>query len=132
MALYTANGLDVLLTLHVSSKIETCGPLQPSITLQDGRSFMADLLHRGPWSSWKGGSKCCAASGAYRERSESVLRPVISGEDIPISPSGCSAFRYLIAIDRVNANTITAPLVERSTVFEWQGKHHRRFIYPCR
>lgn len=81
MALY-ANGLDVLLTLHVSSKVETCGLLQPSITLQDGRSFMADLLHRGPWSSWKRESKCCEASGAYRERLESVLRPVISGEDI--------------------------------------------------
>ena len=81
MALY-ANGLDVLLTLHVSSKVETCGPLQPSIMLQDGRSLMADLLHRGPWSSWKRESKCCEASGAYRERLESVLRPVISGEDI--------------------------------------------------
>lgn len=62
-----------------------------------------------------------------------MLRPIISGESIPSSPSGGSAFRFLVSMDKVKSNPITASLVEKTGDFQvWEGKHRRLVVYPCR
>ncbi|KAF7528389.1 hypothetical protein G7054_g10167 [Neopestalotiopsis clavispora] len=101
-------------SLHLRCKVVSCDPSRPVVTLEDGRNFEGDLL--------------VGADGVH-----SILRSVVSGEDIPISPSGGSAFRFLVSVEKVKANPITAHFVEKPGDFQvWEGKHRRLVIYPCR
>ncbi|ETS85199.1 hypothetical protein PFICI_03224 [Pestalotiopsis fici W106-1] len=100
-------------SLYLRSKVVSCNPSGPSITLEDGRTFEGDLL--------------IGADGVH-----SILRSTISGEDIPIAPSGGSAFRFLVSVQKVKEDPITAHFVEKPGDFQvWEGKHRRLVIYPC-
>lgn len=57
------------------------------------------------------------------EKFQSVLRQIISGENIPISPSDGSAFCFLVPIEKVTVNRLTAHLDKRTGELQlWEGK----------
>ncbi|CAH0054427.1 unnamed protein product [Clonostachys solani] len=100
--------------LHLSSRILSCEPQNGSIIFENGGSRAGDLV--------------IAADGVH-----STLRPLVSGENIPAFPSGGCAFRFLVPIEKVRANPLTAPLVQKSGDFQiWEGKNRRLVVYPCR
>ncbi|PLB48304.1 FAD/NAD(P)-binding domain-containing protein [Aspergillus steynii IBT 23096] len=101
-------------TIHLRCKVVTCDPDVPSLTLGDGRVIQGDLV--------------IGADGVH-----SVLRSIISQEDIQPQPSGGSAFRFLIPISKVEANPETRNLVARpGEIQRWDGVYKRLVIYPCR
>ncbi|KAJ5179520.1 FAD/NAD(P)-binding domain-containing protein [Penicillium capsulatum] len=100
--------------IHLRSRIIDCDPEKPSLTLADGQEVKGDLV--------------IGADGVH-----SVLRKIISQENIYPEPSGTAAFRLIIPVDKVRANPATRHLVERTGQLQlWDGKYRRMIIYPCR
>ncbi|RAH84256.1 FAD/NAD(P)-binding domain-containing protein, partial [Aspergillus japonicus CBS 114.51] len=101
-------------TIHLRSKVVSCDPAAPSLTLADGSVVEGDLV--------------IGADGVH-----STLRSIIAQEDGSPHPSGGSAFRFLIPVAAIDANPATKDLVPRPGEFQlWDGTYRRLVIYPCR
>ncbi|PYI23431.1 hypothetical protein BO99DRAFT_409037 [Aspergillus violaceofuscus CBS 115571] len=101
-------------TIHLRSKVVSCDPAAPSLTLADGSVVEGDLV--------------IGADGVH-----STLRSIIAQEDGSPHPSGGSAFRFLIPVAAIDANPATKDLVPRPGEFQlWDGTYRRWVIYPCR
>ncbi|KFY17055.1 hypothetical protein V492_00915 [Pseudogymnoascus sp. VKM F-4246] len=105
-------GLPVVLNLR--SKVVHINIDTPSLTLEDGSTYTGDLI--------------IGADGVH-----SKLRSFIA-KDCPLpTPSGSSAFRFLIPADVIRADAKTAHFLERKGEMRLlYGTNRRIVIYPCR
>ncbi|KAL4880396.1 hypothetical protein BJY04DRAFT_228671 [Aspergillus karnatakaensis] len=100
--------------IHLRSRIVGCDCDEPSLTLDNGQTITGDLV--------------IGADGVH-----SVLRQFVAQEDIAPTPSGGSAFRFLIPISKVQENPETRQLLARPGELQlWDGTYRRLVIYPCR
>lgn len=100
--------------LNLRSKVVSVNIDTPSLTLEDGSTYTGDLL--------------IGADGVH-----SKLRSFIA-KDCPLpTPSGSSAFRFLIPADVIRADPKTAHFLERKGEMRLlYGTDRRIVIYPCR
>ncbi|KAJ5109584.1 hypothetical protein N7532_002229, partial [Penicillium argentinense] len=100
--------------LHLKCKISEIDldTPRPSVTLEDGRVFQADLL--------------LGADGLH-----SQVRPVIAPGVSPY-PVGMSCFRWLLSMDELKKDEATQAYVTDPGLFlEWSAKDRRLVAYPC-
>ncbi|KAJ6185249.1 hypothetical protein N7519_006550 [Penicillium mononematosum] len=102
-------------TLHTRCRITqvnlegTC----PSVTLDDGRTFRADLL--------------LGADGLHSQ----IRQSIAPGSPSPY-PVGKSCFRWLLPTDQLRQHTSTVGFVRDTGVFiEWASDDRRLVAYPC-
>ncbi|EKV17002.1 hypothetical protein PDIG_17160 [Penicillium digitatum PHI26] len=102
-------------TLHTRCRITevivegTC----PSVTLDDGRTFKADLL--------------LGADGLHSQIRDSIA----PGSPSPY-PVGKSCFRWLLPTDQLRQNASTVDFVRDTGLFiEWASNDRRLVAYPC-
>ncbi|KAL2783945.1 hypothetical protein BJX66DRAFT_330328 [Aspergillus keveii] len=100
--------------IHLRSRVVGCDCDAPSLTLDNGQTIIGDLV--------------IGADGVH-----SALRQFVAREDIAPTPSGGSAFRFLIPISKVEENPETRQLLARPGELQlWDGTYRRLVIYPCR
>ncbi|OQE29848.1 hypothetical protein PENSTE_c002G06657 [Penicillium steckii] len=100
--------------LHLECKIASINieTSRPSVVLDDGRVFHADVL--------------LGADGLH-----SQARPIISPGASPY-PVGTSCLRWLLPVDDLKNNESTKRYVDKRGIFlEWGGKDRRLVAYPC-
>ncbi|KAL3464900.1 hypothetical protein BJX64DRAFT_298013 [Aspergillus heterothallicus] len=113
-AAVTPDGPGRPVVIHLRSRVVGCDCSAPSLTLDDGQTISGDLV--------------IGADGVH-----SVLRQFVAQEDIAPTPSGGSAFRFLIPISKVEENPETRQLLARPGELQlWDGTYRRLVIYPCR
>lgn len=100
--------------LNLRSRVVSVNVDTPSLTLENGSMYTGDLF--------------IGADGVH-----SKLRSFIA-EDCPLpTPSGSSAFRFLIPADIIRADAKTAHFLERNGEMRLiYGTDRRIVIYPCR
>ncbi|KAH8594828.1 hypothetical protein B0O99DRAFT_512843 [Bisporella sp. PMI_857] len=100
--------------LRLRSKVVSIDVEAPSITLDDGSTHVGDLV--------------IGADGVH-----SKLRATIAGNKVPPTPSGSSAFRFMIPTDAVRSDPRTAHFTEKTGELRLlYGTDRRIVIYPCR
>ncbi|KFY28344.1 hypothetical protein V491_00526 [Pseudogymnoascus sp. VKM F-3775] len=100
--------------LNLQSKVVSINVDTPSLTLEDGSIYTGDLL--------------ISADGVH-----SKLRSSIAKDCTIPTPSGSSAFRFLIPADIIRADPKTAHFLERKGELRLlYGTDRRIVIYPCR
>ncbi|KAB8298738.1 hypothetical protein EYC80_000913 [Monilinia laxa] len=100
--------------LHTRSRVASVDIEAPSLTLDDGSTHTADFI--------------IAADGIH-----SKIRSLLIKDHPPPSPSGASAFRFLIPIDEIRADPKTAHFVEKQgEMLLFYGTDRRIVAYPCR
>ncbi|KNG85740.1 hypothetical protein ANOM_005720 [Aspergillus nomiae NRRL 13137] len=100
--------------IYLRSRVVSCDCLAPSLTLDNGKNITGDLI--------------IGADGVH-----SALRQFVAQEDIAPTPSGGSAFRFLIPVSKVEENPETRQLLARPGEMQlWDGIYRRLVIYPCR
>ncbi|KAL5351159.1 hypothetical protein ACLOAV_003010 [Pseudogymnoascus australis] len=100
--------------LNLRSKVVSVDIDTPSLTLEDGSTHTGDLL--------------IGADGVH-----SKLRSSIAKDCTLPTPSGSSAFRFLIPADVIRADPKTAHFLERKGELRLlYGTDRRIVIYPCR
>ncbi|KAJ5457427.1 hypothetical protein N7475_008815, partial [Penicillium sp. IBT 31633x] len=102
-------------TLHTRCRIidTNLDVARPSVTLDDGRIFQADLL--------------LGADGLH-----SQIRQSIAPDSSSPYPVGKSCFRWLLRTDELKRHESTAEFVRASGVFiEWESEDRRIVAYPC-
>ncbi|CEL03661.1 hypothetical protein ASPCAL04811 [Aspergillus calidoustus] len=113
-AAVTPDGPGRPAVIHLRSRVVGCDCNGPSLKLDDGRTITGDLV--------------IGADGVH-----SALRRIVAQEDIAPTPSGGSAFRFLIPISKVEENPETRQLLARPGELQlWDGTYRRLVIYPCR
>lgn len=107
-------GKGTPVVLHLRSKVVSVDVEVPSLTLEDGSTQFGDLV--------------IGADGVH-----SKLRTAIA-KDCPLpTPSGSSAFRFLIPVDAVRSDPRTTHFLERTGEMRLlDGINRRIVIYPCR
>jgi 2-polyprenyl-6-methoxyphenol hydroxylase-like FAD-dependent oxidoreductase len=110
----SSDGKGPAAVLNLRSKVVSVDVDAPSLTLEDGSVHTADLI--------------IGADGVH-----SKLRAAIA-TDCPLpSPSGSSAFRFLIPSDLIRSDPRTAHFVEKTGELRLlYGTDRRIVIYPCR
>ncbi|CAG8009681.1 unnamed protein product [Penicillium nalgiovense] len=102
-------------TLHTRCRITQVNleGICPSVTLDDGRTFKADLL--------------LGADGLH-----SQIRQSIAPGSPPPYPVGKSCFRWLLPTDQLRQHTSTVGFVrDRGVFIEWASDDRRLVAYPC-
>jgi len=86
--------LNLGVKVHLGSKVKSYEPEKPSLTLENGLRYEADLI--------------VAADGMNSE----ARKVVLNGEDQPPQRTGFAAYRALVDIARIEADPELAPLLE--------------------
>ncbi|OBT56352.1 hypothetical protein VE04_02908 [Pseudogymnoascus sp. 24MN13] len=107
-------GIGHPVVLNLRSKVVSINIDTPSLTLEDGFTYTGDLL--------------IGADGVHSKLRTSIAK------DCPLpTPSGSSAFRFLIPADVIRADPKTAHFLERKGEMRLlYGTDRRIVIYPCR
>ncbi|TEA16484.1 FAD-dependent monooxygenase OpS4 [Colletotrichum sidae] len=99
--------------VHVAAKVVGADPEKGTLELEDGTTVQADVI--------------LGADGIY-----SKMRKFVTGTDYKLFRSGKAAFRFLIPRAAVEADPVTAPLVDKKNQLGiWFGTDRRLVIYPC-
>ncbi|KAK6583711.1 hypothetical protein PZA11_003441 [Diplocarpon coronariae] len=100
--------------LNLRSRVVEVNPETSSLTLEDGSIHTGDLI--------------IGADGIHSRVRNSLLK-----NPLPPEPSGTSAFRFLIPVDEIRSDPVTAHFVERTGELRLlYGEDRRIVLYPCK
>ncbi|KAK2624295.1 hypothetical protein QTJ16_006245 [Diplocarpon rosae] len=100
--------------MHLRSRVVHVDPEASSLALEDGSIHTGDLI--------------IGADGVHSRVRKSLIKNLS-----PPEPSGTSAFRFLIPVDDIRSDPMTAHFVERSgEMLLLYGEDRRIVVYPCK
>lgn len=99
--------------LKMASRVKSIDPASAVAVLESGECVQGDLI--------------VGADGVH-----SITRKYVPGGDITTKSSGKSAFRFLVAREKVLANPATAHFAQKNgELIIWYGQDRRVIMYPC-